>query len=265
MKYAYAAFDLDGTLLNDQKTISTKNLFALEELKQSGAKILIATGRGKSKTSSLISGIQGDLTLICNNGAQIFRDGICWKNHVLSETVLEEVCQIGGTFGLHPYAFVDDERFSIVIPKTEEKERHLGSVCSLKEIGFFDERRENTVLSCVYIAKPALIEDLLQQLQHLKADVSMHRLVCFDKGFQMLEILHPHADKLTAIREVTQEESFMAFGDDNNDMGMIRSANYGIAMKNATEELKKVADSVSEYDNNHHGVYYEIMKVLGVL
>jgi hydroxymethylpyrimidine pyrophosphatase-like HAD family hydrolase len=46
----------------------------------------------------------------------------------------------------------------------------------------------------------------------------------------------------------------VAVGDEQNDISMIQTAHVGVAMKNGIDELKKVADYVTENDNNHDAI-----------
>ena len=50
----------------------------------------------------------------------------------------------------------------------------------------------------------------------------------------------------------------IAFGDTSNDLEMIQESGTGFAMKNATPDLKRVADQITQRDNNHDGLLYEI-------
>ena len=46
----------------------------------------------------------------------------------------------------------------------------------------------------------------------------------------------------------------MGFGDSMNDESLIRMAGHGVAMCNGLEEIKKIANYVTDFDNNHDGV-----------
>ena len=55
----------------------------------------------------------------------------------------------------------------------------------------------------------------------------------------------------------------MAFGDAQNDMSMLDFAGYGVAMGNACEELKAMADEVT-LSNNEDGIAVSLAKHFGV-
>ena len=74
-----------------------------------------------------------------------------------------------------------------------------------------------------------------------------------------LEILPKGASKGNAVKFMTdylsipRSHSFAA-GDEDNDISMIQAAGYGVAMANASEEVKAAADIVTVNDNNHDGL-----------
>ena len=63
---------------------------------------------------------------------------------------------------------------------------------------------------------------------------------------------------LVTLSATFSRSSVVAFGDTSNDIEMLSEVGYGYAMKNATDDLLKVADKVTRYDNNHTGLLSEI-------
>ena len=64
-------------------------------------------------------------------------------------------------------------------------------------------------------------------------------------------------EKLTGILGIDQSQ-VMAMGDEENDLAMLEWAGLGIAMKNATPEVKALADVVAPATNDEHGVAWAI-------
>ena len=56
-------------------------------------------------------------------------------------------------------------------------------------------------------------------------------------------------------------EECISFGDGNNDVEFIEKSGFGIAMKNAVDTLKSVADGITEYSNNDDGVIYTLKQL----
>ncbi len=83
----------------------------------------------------------------------------------------------------------------------------------------------------------------------------------------LLEIMHPLVCKWQGLQEYAKERGIkereiIAIGDDNNDITMLENAGLGIAMKNASENAKSIADVITEKDNNQSGVAYELNRIL---
>jgi Cof subfamily protein (haloacid dehalogenase superfamily) len=81
-----------------------------------------------------------------------------------------------------------------------------------------------------------------------------------------LEIMHPDVSKANALKFITerlgiQPEEVLAIGDNHNDIEMLRFAGLGIAMGNAHEEVKSVADYVT-LKNTEDGVAVALEKFL---
>ena len=82
---------------------------------------------------------------------------------------------------------------------------------------------------------------------------------CYFSCDQYLEIVPVGMTKGTAVRRLCQimgagVEDAIAVGDAANDLSMIQAAGVGVAMANATDEIKAAADRVTTRDNNHDGI-----------
>lgn len=78
------------------------------------------------------------------------------------------------------------------------------------------------------------------------------------------EILNKQADKGAALKHLAQhlgikQEEVMAIGDNENDLPMIEFAGIGVAMGNATENVKQIANVITA-SNNEHGVAKAVEK-----
>ena len=82
-----------------------------------------------------------------------------------------------------------------------------------------------------------------------------------------IEILHPHVNKGHGLQQMCQQhlhiplEECVAFGDGDNDYEFLQMAGKGVAMKNAREVVKEIADEVIEYNNNENGVIKTLQRM----
>ena len=84
------------------------------------------------------------------------------------------------------------------------------------------------------------------------------------KGF--IEVMNPSINKWEAIKYLAQcygieENEIMCIGDGDNDYEMIEKSKYGVAMSNAHEKLKEVADFITE-SNENSGVALIINQII---
>ena len=83
-------------------------------------------------------------------------------------------------------------------------------------------------------------------------------------GAYGIDILPAGVNKALGLKRLVENylngtlDQVVAFGDTSNDIEMLSEVGYGYAMKNATDDLLKVADKVTRYDNNHAGLLSEI-------
>ena len=98
--------------------------------------------------------------------------------------------------------------------------------------------------------------------------ISSHTLTSIRENILMAEYLNPIAQKSIGIYSYLKQikiswKEVISFGDDNNDIEMIRASGIGICMKNGSDLLKINSNYVSEYTNDEDGVGRELSKIFG--
>ena len=104
-----------------------------------------------------------------------------------------------------------------------------------------------------------------QLIEELKQDFYIAFFETTTEGVYNGELISLTENKGTAIRRTAEllhenADNTIAFGDSMNDYEMLQVCNYGVAMKNACQELKAGADSICESVEND-GVYYEMERL----
>ena len=85
-------------------------------------------------------------------------------------------------------------------------------------------------------------------------------------GVYCLEIYSKEGDKSFAVKELKKlypEYISFAFGDQLNDIPMLKEADAGVAVKNARVEVKEIADYVTEDDVDNLGVLKFLERIIG--
>lgn len=269
--------DLDGTLLNNKKTISDKDVYILNYLFDTGVKIAIATGRNYYMAKKLIHRIADINPIIfANNGAVVRKyqtDELIDYNY-LSYEDFKCIYNYGLNYNLSPVIHIDDYNSGtdIVYEKDNFEDVYLGYITKddvrAKKVQFTSNELEK-ILSVCYLDNYDRLEyfaDEINKLYSGKVNIICNRNIS-KRG--LLEFLNINSCKWLAVKKYCKSvnistDEIMAFGDDNNDIEIIKNSGLGIAMKNATEFCKIAAKKITKYDNNNSGISYELINLFNL-
>lgn len=238
-KYKLLLFDLDGTLLRSDKTISQRTLAVLKQCREKGFLIGVSTSRSEQNSMTFLNELVPDI-LISSGGALVKKGTeyiykaefteIETRNMIdMARTVCGEDCEITiDTTDSHYWNYkVDPKKLdqswgdSIYTDFTDFSERAL-KMC----VEIFDKD------------KAGLLAAKLNQCDCIR----------FSDGY-WYKFTKKNVTKENAIMKITEVcgfgiESVIAFGDDFADIGMLELCGLGIAMGNAIDEVKNRADIV---------------------
>lgn len=270
--YRMVVTDLDGTLLNDQKQVSKANAKAIQKLKDQNITFVMATGRSDVMTRAYTKQLKNADIVIGCDGAIIrnIRTGeILYENHLSSETCHKtfEICQ---KYGLQYYVFAKDElvsdnpqneRFLIhqKFNQTVEKDQQIPMqvVDDLKEYV-----KDHIVYKIVVSHNDTNYLDKVAGVVKRETDADAIR-----SGKRVLAVKARGVSKAEAIKKLAQVleisiKNIIAFGDEVNDIEMLKLVGLGIAMENAEDAVKQAADVIAG-NNDQDGVGKELEKIFG--
>lgn len=245
------AFDLDGTLLNAEHVVSFRTKKAIQSLKEKYQIALISARPLRSiKGISKEIGI-GDF-LVASNGAHIAdSNGHSLVYQALSvgiiNTLINTLQQIPGL----AYNFYEREQWFAFgdESKIAQEVKILGFEPTIMNLSDLSKHSFEKLL---IICDPNEENTLIQTLQtepKLFAELN----ICFSKrGF--CEVNLKSVSKGSALSFIAEKTNvplieWIAFGDAENDIPMIKVAGYGVAMGNAHESLKMAASKVIGHHN----------------
>lgn len=256
------AIDLDGTLLDDNKQLSDKNIDTLNQIIKKGIKVMICTGRTLPSVKPIIDNLAlngEEEYLVLQNGAVIHQlpNYEIIDSSSISPDNRTEVIKVVSAIVDSPITFYDSETIYYLgsLPfsqRTIEDGRVLASdikVSSKEEILSLDN-----VFKIAVIDEPNILDYLENQLpKKLNESVDIIRSQPF-----ILEFVPKDINKATALQFLSKKLKFershiMAIGDQANDLEMIEFAGIGVAMNNAIPALKEKADMIKG-NNNESGV-----------
>jgi Cof subfamily protein (haloacid dehalogenase superfamily) len=251
--------DLDDTLLRSDLSISFRTRNAIKKAAAQGLVVALASGRipaALGQFSRILGLNKRPGYLICSNGTIIQESNtgkLVWEASLDTETALA-VYDLATAEGFPVQIYEDDIMY---VSKTNEFSRYDEKLTGLKQV-VADDFHAVVKKGCNKLLVPG-DPMLLQPLEilirtYLGSDINL-----FTSKPYFLEILPKGADKGSALARVAQmlgidQKSVMAIGDSMNDESMIRWAGTGVAMLNADERIKRIADLVTEKSNEEDGV-----------
>lgn len=275
MKYKMVVLDLDGTLLNDEKQISDKNIYILEELHNRGIDIVIATGRNYYMAKNLTEKLKSvEPVIMANNGAVVrhYNDDFIESNY-LDFSIFKNIYNLGLKYDLNPIIHVDEyhKGYDLVYECENYEDVYLGYIkkdYKRARHTNFNGNRINNILSVCYFNEYERLIAFKNDIKKIPGEFNLLLNQNISR-WALLEVLNINGCKWSALKKYIDslgicEKDVIAIGDDNNDIELIKNAGLGIAMKNATDTIKNAADYTSSYNNNQSAIYYELSKIFEI-
>ncbi|MBU5455143.1 HAD family hydrolase [Caproiciproducens sp. MSJ-32] len=260
MSYKMVCIDMDGTLLGKGKKISIVNKNAIKRVHNKGIQIVVTTGRIYNNAEYFSNFLGVNSPVIAANGA-IVRDKIsnkviyqnpislneCFKliDLLYEMKVFFHFYTIGGIYSSSIITEIGTKIYMTKQVGYENLKIKYHVIKDKKKWKEFFEQNANQITKCIaFSVNPAKIEKLKEKLKDIDG------IVYFGSGSRSVEIGNKGVSKGAAVKALAEHygikrEEIMAIGDNENDMSMIEYAGLGVAMGNAIEPLKEIADYVT--------------------
>jgi Cof subfamily protein (haloacid dehalogenase superfamily) len=271
-KYKMLVCDIDGTLLNSQSKLTERTKETLKRAAEKGIHITLATGRRLDNAVPIAEELGIDVPLILANGTVIV-DALN-KQTLLHKPLPNEVVrrilpllkQTGIWTRLYRHSFEGIETYYDRHPEIPEawlftsedpkRGQHLDYTHDTLD---FDP--VNIVVLDTEEKVIPVIEELRKELLNLPFNLLVHHDF---PGYLLLEVMHHECSKASGIvfladRLGIQPEEIVVVGDNVNDLEMVEYAGLGVAMGNAVQELKEIADEIAP-TNDEDGVAWLVEK-----
>lgn len=253
MGYKIVFFDVDGTITNHEDgSIPSSTIEAINTLKSKGIKVVAATGRPLSMCKELHE--MGIETFITANGGYVKHSQEVIHSVPMDKNIIQEVIEFANlqNNGLSFYT----EEFSMNGVTEMEILKALKETLSLND--YPETNRlihiQEVFLLCLF-ASDETVDKYINKFPHLTFK-RWHPYV--------LNVLKEDVSKSLAILKTLEffgidKMDAIAFGDGENDIDMLELVGLGIAMGNANETLKNVADFVTK-KSSEDGIEYALKK-----
>ena len=252
------AVDMDGTFLNEEKKYNKQRfLQQYQQLKERGIHFVVASGNQLYTLKNYFPEIANEISYVAENGAFVmsgteeihfshFSQKI--KEQLLTDLIIqyEQATIVCGKKG----AYISQKVPQSDMPKLNKYFKRLTSVENLLNID--DE------ICKVTINTQHFDFDTLQNALKKKTYIEQQQVKMVSSGFGFIDLIVPKKHKAYGLAFLQKQwqvadHEILAIGDNNNDIEMVEKAGYGIAMKNAVDELKDVASYVVR-SNEEEGV-----------
>jgi len=252
-----AFFDIDGTLLShNTRVVSQSTRLALQKLKEKGIKCVIATGRHIAQLQHLdIRDLEFDGYLTLNGMICLDENKQVLCGFPIEGRAKERLVQM---FRDKEQAVLLVEDNTLYMNKIDDRVRYvqdcISSPCS--EIGEYTGRE--LYMGVLYIGadEMGLVEDLREDLAITRWNPYAVDMIAKGGGKDVA------IGRFLETMGIAREEA-IAFGDGHNDMNMLQYVGIGVAMGNAEEEVKAIADYVTD-DVDENGIE-NALKHFGVI
>ena len=266
------ALDIDGTILTREKKLTVRTRAAIESAADEGIAIALVTGRPFLGIPDELMSLKGLGYVISSNGAVMtdLIQGTSLRTANLDPELALEIIDMLRVLDLVYAAFVDGVGYC----ELEPFNRHIGMIDNPGLETYIRKSRritndmekvirssKNGVENIWFIAHDPTERNDLNREINKKWTV---RTVLTGKAD--VEIGSPEADKGIALSKLAEhlavdKSGIMAIGDNDNDIGMLKAAGIAVAMGNADDKVKRIADIITD-DNNSGGAAKVIEKIL---
>lgn len=239
--------DIDGTIYSPEQGITQNVKDCIKKLVDNNIHVAIATGRTFGSAKCVADSIGIKCPLICYQGGLVKSyEGEILDVKYLDPEIARKIIVDCKKRNIHLNVYVEDNLY------VEDDNQYIKDYIGDKGIDYFkvesfdelDFSKLNKLLAINYDAD--FIDSLIAEFQ-----VKYPELYVVKSFKYFCEIANKEATKGNAIKILAKKygistNEVMAIGDNNNDIEMVETAGIGVAMGNGTEDIKLIADYVTD-------------------
>ena len=267
-KIKMIGLDLDGTLLNDKKELTSHTREILTRAIDQGVTVLVATGRPVTGIPEVLRNFPGMRYALTSNGGRILdlqEDKVLYAN-MLSYEMGAAILKIFGDYDTFKEIYFDGRGFvqADELLKVGEYPAMADYIRTTRKgiTSLWEKMEEMNGHEMDKIH--ALFKNQDERLEAKQRIIELGDLSISDSMGTNLEINAPGVNKGMGLIQLgrllgIEREEIMACGDGNNDLMMLKEVGFGVAMANGADEVKEVADYIT-LSNEEDGVAAAIEK-----
>lgn len=259
MNYKILVLDIDGTLVNFKKEVTENTKKAIRGIQEKGVVVVLASGRpvcGIEKVAREIELEKYGGYLVAYNGGKVI-------NFKTKEVIYEKTMSERYIPSLYNFASKNDvaiityDEPTAITNKADDEYVLLETGINglkIKQVDDFISEITEPVTKCLIVGEG----DKLAKLEIEANELFGEELNVFRSEAYFLEITPQNIDKAYSLGKLLEhlslsKEQMIACGDGFNDISMIDYAGMGVAMANAKDSVKEVANFIT-VSNNEDGI-----------
>lgn len=256
------ALDLDGTLLSSDKTISQKNKAALAAARAKGIYVVLTTGRPLPAIEPFLQELdllgQGQYSITFNGGLVQENTGRILEKTGFDKADIQKIRQVTEQHAL-PLDLVQDKTVYVLDSKRESLYPTCNPLLDFLPTDFDSLPADMVVNKAVTATDPAYLDAQIAGFP----EKLYEEFEVFKSRDILLEFSPKGVHKASGLAKLIthlgiERQEVMACGDEGNDASMIEWAGLGLAMANATSEIKELADAVLPVTNDQDAIAWAI-------
>lgn len=255
------ASDIDGTIIGEDNRITSQNLKAIDDMKQSNINFTICTGKPYAVVKKFCQDLQatygifgnGNQIIDLKTGKEIFRK-------TLSQEEVNFCIDLAKKQKLHIHLYTENELVTPELLYMDLRNFRLKDTLFHSDLNFrivndIEEymNKENPTIFKLVISSPFSLEKMENELEE-KMNLTIYRIQkanqfkdkVINKEYEYLDITPSKTNKSEALTILSKylnlsSSEVMAIGDNLNDIDMLQNSGIGVAVANAYDAVKQVA------------------------
>ena len=259
--YDLIGFDMDGTILNSKKTISTRTLDAVNRAAASGTKVILSTGRCFSELKEFEEMLTNVRYYVCESGALIYDTSkkCVLYSETLPQDTVDRVLDVAASEDVMVYIISAGVPFANRREVSNTSHFHMGIYQDMMNrvvnrtddiIAFYRSTHFPVEKLNLFSASTEIRDRLYAHIRELPIAITYAEKTS-------LELTPLHVSKASGLTRLCHYlriplERTIIVGDADNDAEVLRIAGLSVAMGNALPHIKELCDVVVA-DNDHDG------------
>ncbi|MQS76464.1 HAD family hydrolase [Companilactobacillus halodurans] len=258
-KIKLIATDIDGTLFDSKHHYDKKRLNNyLDKLHQQNVKFAVASGNNRDHLEKIFTDSPKIDLFIAENGSQIYsKEKTLYEKTMPKEIINSLITSLPKNLDLKAIS-LSGKKASYAETSVGLPLYHINNLVCVDDL--------SKVQDDIFKINIQLNHTDLDDATKFLNDHYQDTIYAAVSGFGTIDIMSPHINKAIGLKHLCELENIsldnvLAFGDNTNDLEMIKESGIGVAMKNAKDSVKEAADRISHDDNEHDGVLSEIAEI----